>query len=59
MVVQVMGKMRGKVEVPADADKDAVFAAAKSVPNVARHLEGKTIRKEIYVPGRLVNFVAN
>lgn len=54
-----MGKMRGKVEVPADADKDAVFAAAKSVPNVARHLEGKTIRKEIYVPGRLVNFVAN
>ncbi len=59
MVVQVMGKVRGKVEVPADADKDAVFAAAKSVPNVARHLEGKTIRKEIYVPGRLVNFVAN
>jgi leucyl-tRNA synthetase len=59
MVVQVMGKMRGRVCVPADADKDTVFAAAKQVPNVARHLEGKTIRKEIFVPGRLVNFVAN
>jgi leucyl-tRNA synthetase len=59
MVVQVMGKMRGRVCVPADADKDTVFAAAKLVPNVARHLEGKTIRKEIFVPGRLVNFVAN
>jgi leucyl-tRNA synthetase len=36
-----------------------VLAAAKADPNVARHLEGKTIRKEVFVPGKLVNFVAN
>ena len=56
--VQVMGKLRGTIDVPADAGKDAVLAAARSEPNVARFLEGKTIRKEIFVPGRLVNFVA-
>jgi leucyl-tRNA synthetase len=58
MVVQVMGKLRGRVAVAADADKATVLEAAKAIPNVARHLKGKTIRKEIFVPGRLVNFVA-
>jgi leucyl-tRNA synthetase len=58
IAVQVMGKMRGKVEVAQGADEAAVLAAAKAMPNVARHLEGKTILKEIYIPGRLVNFVA-
>ena len=57
--VQVMGKLRGTIDLPADAGKDAVLAAAKADPNVARHLEGKTIRKEVFVPGKLVNFVAN
>jgi leucyl-tRNA synthetase len=58
MVVQVMGKVRGKVMVAADASKDDVLTAAKAIPNVAKYLAGKTIRKEIFVPGRLVNFVA-
>jgi leucyl-tRNA synthetase len=58
IAVQVNGKMRGTVRVPADAPQEAVLAAAKAVENVQRHLEGKTIRKEIVVPGRLVNFVA-
>ncbi len=57
--VQVMGKLRGKIDVSADADKDTVLAAAKAEENVSRFLEGKTIRKEVFVPGRLVNFVAN
>ena len=59
MAVQVMGKLRGTIEVPKDVAKDAALAAAKAEPNVAKWLEGKTIRKEIFVPGRLVNFVAN
>jgi leucyl-tRNA synthetase len=58
IVVQVNGKVRGKVTVPADADKEAVEAAALAESNVARFLEGKTLRKVIVVPGRLVNIVA-
>ncbi len=57
IVVQVNGKMRGRVEVPNDADEDTVVAAAKKTGNVTRHLENKTIRKVIYVPGRLLNLV--
>ena len=58
LVVQVNGKVRGQVEVPADIDRDGAIAAAKSSSNVARHLEGMTEVKLIYVPGRLVNIVA-
>ena len=58
LAVQVMGKLRGTIEVDASASKDDVLAAAKTQPNVARHLEGKNVIKEIFVPGRLVNFVA-
>jgi leucyl-tRNA synthetase len=57
IAVQVMGKMRATIEVPADAEKAAVLDAARSHDNVARFLDGKTIRREIYVPGRIVNFV--
>ncbi len=59
LVVQVNGKVRGSIQVPADADKDTIIAAAREDGNVARHLDGVTIRREIYVPGRLVNIVAN
>jgi leucyl-tRNA synthetase len=59
IVVQVMGKKRASILVPKDASKEDILAIAKADDNVARHLEGKTIRKEIVVPGRLVNFVAN
>jgi leucyl-tRNA synthetase len=58
VVVQVMGKLRGRIEVALDAEKETVLAAAKAEDSVARHLEGKTMIKEVYVPGRLVNFVA-
>ena len=57
MVVQINGKVRGKVTVAADADQDAVLAAAKTDDNVNRHLEGVTVRKVIYVPGKLLNLV--
>lgn len=59
VAVQVNGKMRGKVEIAADAAKDDVLDQARALENVARNLEGKTIRREIYVPGRLVNFVVS
>lgn len=57
--VQVNGKRRGEIEVAADAEKDAVEHAALSDPTVQRHIDGKTIRKVVVVPGRIVNIVAN
>lgn len=57
IAVQVNGKLRGDVTVPSSASKDEVIAAAKDVENVKRHLEGQAIKKEIYVPGKLVSFV--
>jgi len=57
LAVQVNGKVRTTISVPADASKDAILTAAKADGNVARHMEGKDIRREIYVPGRLVNIV--
>ena len=59
IVVQVMGKVRAKIMVPADADEDAVKDLAQKEPRVAQLLEGKTVRKVIVVPGKLVNIVAN
>ncbi|MGB0712336.1 MAG: leucine--tRNA ligase [Gammaproteobacteria bacterium] len=59
IVVQVNGKLRGRIEVPASAEKSAVEAAALAEENVVRFTEGKTIRKVIVVPGKLVNIVAN
>ena len=59
IVVQVCGKLRGKLTVPADADNAALEQAALAEPNVAKHIEGKTVRKVIVVPGKLVNVVAN
>ena len=58
IAVQVMGKLRATIEVPADAEKDAVLSAAIANENVQKFIEGKTIVKEVYVPGRLVNLVA-
>ena len=59
LVVQVNGKVRAKLEVPASADKDTVENLAKAEPNVQKFTDGKTIRKVIVVPGKLVNIVAN
>ena len=55
--VSVCGKLRGVVSVPADADKNAVIAAAKEDEKVQSFIAGKTIVKEIFVPGRMVNIV--
>jgi leucyl-tRNA synthetase len=57
VVVQVNGKVRGKVTVAADADQDTVLNAAKADDNVSRHLDGVALRKVIYVPGKLLNLV--
>jgi leucyl-tRNA synthetase len=59
VVVQVNGKVRARLEVPASASKDEVEELAKTDANVLKHIEGKTIRKVIVVPGKLVNIVAN
>ena len=57
LVVQINGKLRGRVEVPAGAGRGEVEAAARANPNVARHLEGKAARKVVLVPDRLLNVV--
>ena len=57
LAVQVNGKLRGTVEVPAGADREAAVAAARTNANVQRYLDGSTIRKVIHVPDRLLTFV--
>ena len=57
MGVQVNGKVRGTIELAADASKEEALATGRAQENVARYLEGKTIVKEIYVPGKILNFV--
>ncbi|HJU21925.1 MAG TPA: leucine--tRNA ligase [Casimicrobiaceae bacterium] len=57
LVLQVNGKLRGKLVVPASADRGAIEAAAKDAPEVARHGGGAPVRKVVVVPGRLVNVV--
>ena len=59
LVIQVNGKLRGQIEVPASASREDVEAAARANENVQRFTEGTTIRKVIVVPGKLVNIVAN
>ncbi len=58
IAVQVCGKLKSTITVSADADKDAAIAAAKADPKVAEAISGKTVVKEIYVPGKIVNIVA-
>ncbi len=55
--VQVNGKMRGRIEVPADASEADILALAKQDENVSRHIAGKTLKREIYVPERIINLV--
>ncbi len=57
IVVQVNGKVRARLDVAADITKEDALAAAKAHEKIAPVLEGKTIVKEIYVPGKLVNLV--
>jgi leucyl-tRNA synthetase len=55
--VQVNGKLRDKITVPADADPDSILAAAQSAAGVQPWVSGKQIKKKLYVPKKLVNFV--
>jgi leucyl-tRNA synthetase len=55
--VQVNGKTTGTVELPVDASEEAAVAAARASRTVARHLEGKTLIRVIYKPGRILNLI--
>ncbi len=55
--VQVNGKVRGKISVPAEAPESEVIEIAKADSNVGKHLAGQSVKRAIYVRGRIVNFV--
>ena len=55
--VQINGKVRTRIDVPADADAAAMESAARADDKVAALIDGKTVRKVVAVPGRMVNFV--
>lgn len=57
LAVQVNGKVRGRLRVARNAGEQEIVRAAQELPSVRAHLEGKTIRKQVVVPGRLVSFV--
>ena len=58
IAVQVNGKLRGELAVEKGESKENILAAAKQIENVKNFLSGKTIVKEIFVPGKIVNIVA-
>ena len=58
MGVQVNGKARGEITIAVDADQEVAMAAAQEVERVKANLDGKDIKKIIYVPGRILNIVA-
>jgi leucyl-tRNA synthetase len=58
IVVQVNGKVRANIELPTDSSKQQVITAAHADSKVVAYLNGKTIKKTIYVPGKIINFVA-
>lgn len=57
MAVQINGKVRGKITIPADADKEIAKAAALENENIKGYIDGKNIVKEIFVPGKIFNIV--
>ena len=57
IAVQVNGKTRGRVAVPVDASEAQALEIASKDDNVARHLQDREVRRSIFVPGRIVNFV--
>ena len=59
IAVQVNGKLRATVEVAADADQAATLAAARAHAKIQAYLQGKTLRREVVIPGRLVNLVVS
>jgi leucyl-tRNA synthetase len=59
VAVQVNGTVRGTIEVAPDAPEADALSTARADDNVARYLDEGTVRREIYVPGRIINFVVN
>ena len=57
IALQISGKIRARIDITLDEDKESVLEKAKSHPDIAKEIEDKTIAKEIYVTGKLVNFV--
>ena len=57
IIVQVNGKLRGKIKVSANSEKDEILAIAKAEDNVSKFLQDKEILKEIFIPNKLINFV--
>lgn len=57
IVVQVNGKLRGKIKVSTDSGKDEIIAIAREEDNVLKFLQDKEVLKEIFVPNKLINFV--
>ena len=57
IAVQVNGKLRGSLLISKNSTKDQIFSMSKDIENVSRHLDGGELVKEIYVPGKIVNFV--
>ena len=57
MGVQVNGKFRGAVLIAIDADEGSARAAALADPKISAHVEGKTVKKVIYVPAKILNFI--
>ena len=55
--VQVCGKLRATIDLPKDIDKDSAIAAAKAESKVKQFTDGKTVVKEIFVPGKIINIV--
>ncbi len=57
MGVQVLGKTRGEIEIPPDADEQTAVAAAQAIPGVAKYLEGKDLVRVIYKAGKILNLI--
>ena len=57
IVVQINGKLRASMNIQKDLDKDAILEQSKQLPNISKYLDDSEIIKEIYVPGKLINFV--
>jgi len=57
IAVQVNGKVRGRIQIAPDAPEAEARQAAEAEPNVASHLAGKTVRKFVYVPGKIANLL--
>ncbi len=59
IAVQINGKLRGDIDVAAELDQKEIIAIAKKHPKIAKYLENMSIKKEIYIPKKLINFVVS